>query len=179
MSSSSDDPRESLDDDGDDARMMTLARRFLTVTGDAPFLRASSLFLARFVAMGDEGEASSLSERVLRRGMRGMLAKAHAEGRAVSSGAVACEDAFDLAVTSRGFFRENWGVVVEEAMPRAVREVRRRFGLDRAREDVREETGRETREASRVEDTWEIEGRYGGDRDHEHLHGRCGEIHGR
>ena len=102
--------------------------------------------LARFVAMGDEGEASSLSERVLRRGMRGMLAKAHAEGRAVSSGAVACEDAFDLAVTSRGFFRENWGVVVEEAMPRAVREVRRRFGLDRAREDVREETGRETRD---------------------------------
>jgi len=102
--------------------------------------------LARFVAMGDEGEASSLSERVLRRGMRGMLAKAHAEGRAVSSGAVACEDAFDLAVTSRGFFRENWGVVVEEAMPRAVREVRRRFGLDRAREGVREETGRETRD---------------------------------
>mgnify|MGYP004292496353 CR=1 FL=1 len=102
--------------------------------------------LARFVAMGDEGDASSLSERALRRGMRGMLAKAHAEGRAVASGAVACEDAFDLAVTSRGFFRENWGVVVEEAMPRAVRAVRRRFGLDRAREGVREETGRETRD---------------------------------
>ena len=74
------------------------------------------------------------------------MARAHAEGRAAASGAVACEDAFDLAVTSRGFFRENWGVVVEEAMPRAVREVRRRFGLDRAREGAREETGRETRD---------------------------------
>ena len=123
-------------------RCLTAATR--RVGASAEF--ATLADLARFVAMGDEGEASSLSERVLRRGMRGMLAKAHAEGRAVSSGAVACEDAFDLAVTSRGFFRENWGVVVEEAMPRAVREVRRRFGLDRAREDVREETGRETRD---------------------------------
>ena len=123
-------------------RCLTAATR--RVGASAEF--ATLADLARFVAMGDEGEASSLSERALRRGMRGMLARAHAEGRAAASGAVACEDAFDLAVTSRGFFRENWGVVVEEAMPRAVREVRRRFGLDRAREDVREETGRETRD---------------------------------
>ena len=123
-------------------RCLTAATR--RVGASAEF--ATLADLARFVAMGDEGEASSLSERALRRGMRGMLARAHAEGRAAASGAVACEDAFDLAVTSRGFFRENWGVVVEEAMPRAVREVRRRFGLDRAREGAREETGRETRD---------------------------------
>ena len=119
--------------------------------------------LARFVALGenhDEHVDVAARERALARGMRGKLAKMHAEGRTVASGAVACEDAFDVAVATRGFLREHWGVVVEEAMPRAVRAVRRRFGVDRARVVAREETPK-----NEALDAWLFAAREGGGED--------------
>lgn len=119
--------------------------------------------LARFVAMGEnlkENVDVDARERALARGMRGTLAKMHAEGRTVASGAVACEDAFAVAVVTRGFLRENWGVVVEEAMPKAVRAVRRRFGVDRARVVAREETPK-----NEALDAWLFAAREGGGED--------------
>ena len=140
-------------------RCLVAATRPRGASSDITTLR----HLARFVALGenhDEGVDIVARERALTRGMRGTLAKIHAEGRTVASGAVACEDAFDVAVATGGFFREHWGVVVEEAMPKVVRAVRRRFGVDRSRVVAREETPK-----NEALDAWLFAAREGGGED--------------